>query len=123
MKHITHWTVVFSDANPHWWDRLLTPGFRHVCAFGQLPDGWIYIDPTVRGTHVYWLTQRDYLSALDSLKTHLNATALDLLLPPDRSKSAPLFPLTCCAAIAHILDVPPHKALTPLRLYQTLIGG
>ena len=114
---MTNYTVYFTYASrPHWWTRLLKPGFSHIYLVEYLPQGCIVINPNISSLEIkYYLTGENLPDNLYQL-----AIPVDIKTDIDLCKKQPIFPrlFTCVEVIKSILGITKRSIITPYQLYK-----
>lgn len=115
------WYVVFGqDANPHWIDRFLRPGFKHVFAFGYLPGHkiWIIYDVKLSATILGVIEKEDAARLIGWIVT--SGRALEWKPRATQNTVRWRAGFWCVPAIKHLLGLR-CVALTPWQLYRWML--
>lgn len=120
---LVHWYLVFTEIDhAHWWDRWLAPGFRHVYAFRQTPEGWLYINPRTDYTEI---ALEPYLNDNPAngfqVVSEGPVTVLNVLaaVPKHRLRCRWFVgPVTCVEIIKSLLGIRAFFVFTPRQLYH-----
>ena len=111
------YTVFFTYASqPHWWTRLLRPGFSHVYMVEFLPQGCIVINPNISSLEIkYYLTGENLPDNLQQL-----AVPVDIKTNIDHCKKQPVFfrLFSCVEVVKSILGIRNRLIITPNQLYK-----
>lgn len=118
------WYVAFVDGEKAWWWRFVRPGFRHVIAFAwqERAKAWLIVSPEMRDTSVIRLLDEAEFTALYAFLAARRAHLLlaRTALEPQRR----LFrPWICSLVVGALLGVAPRRALSPFRLYRSLLAS
>lgn len=121
---LTAWFVAFTDSSGDlWFHRPLRRGFRHCLAFAwdETARVWVLLSPGFDGVILRALDD----AAIGRLLAHLRTSKATILLAGTRAKQAfrLRFLLTCSSAIGVVLGIGEVGALTPYRLYRTLMAN
>lgn len=117
------WYAAFhGDENNWWWDRICTPGFRHVSAFTYYPGPgvWVVYDVTFNRTNIRVISRTEWIAWLQSLPRHRTILRAEV---PEEPHSRPWWlKLTfwCAPAVAHLMGIR-SRALRPQALYRDLL--
>jgi hypothetical protein len=120
------WFVAFIDSNCEvWFQRLLKPGFRHCFAFGwdENAQRWVYVDPLWETIYLRAFSHAEIgcvFARLNAQGARLVAMASRPQLPRARFPR-PRLMLSCVSAIEALLGLSSACAVTPYRLYRTLL--
>lgn len=113
------WLLCFYDGEtPTWWQKILKPGFRHVCACCYFADigMWVYYNPTRRGTEIQVARPDDFAGRWAQLARDCAAI---LRFPSQADRNATPLSWWCVGAMKALLGIR-SGALSPYQLYRDL---
>lgn len=113
----SRWHLVFQPVSELWWVNWLCPGrFKHVRAFGLIPDSdtWIFYDVGFRKAELFVATGR--MASITIGKWIEGATVLAIAPAPVAAAWTGM-PFLCTTAVGHLLGLQ-CVAVTPTALYR-----
>ena len=116
------WLVCFTNGDGHaWWDRLLRPGFRHVCAASYYADvgAWVLVDSTRTGLVVEVVPPDGFDGRMAQL---VRDSAAILRVPSAEGRSRAEFHAGWCVGTVKSLLGLNSRALAPFGLYRHLLA-
>jgi hypothetical protein len=111
------WHLVFQPVAELWWVNWLCPGrFKHVRAFGLIPDSdvWIFLDVGFRKIELFVATGRQ---ASATIGKWIEGATVIAMAPRKVGAAPPLIPFLCTTAIGRLLGLP-VAAWRPDVLYE-----
>jgi len=116
------YAAFYGDQDRWWWDKICSPGFRHVAAFTYYPgpDVWVIYDVTFNRTNIRVISRTEWMVWIQSLPDH--RTILRAEIPEDPWPRPWWLKLTfwCAPAVAHLMGIR-SRALRPQALYRDLL--
>lgn len=113
----TRWHLVFQPVSELWWVNWLCPGrFKHVRAFGLIPDTdtWIFYDVGFRKAELFVATGR---LASFTIGNWIEGATVLTMVPSMAGRHPVMLPLLCTTAIGRLLGLR-CIAVTPDALYR-----
>lgn len=101
----TRWHLVFQPVSELWWVNWVVPGrFKHVRAFGLIPDTdvWIFFDVGFRKAELFVATGR---AASHTIGTWIEGADVLVMAPAAQARAPMWMPLLCTTAIARLLGL------------------
>lgn len=113
----TRWHLVFQPVSELWWVNWIVPGrFKHVRAFGLIPDTdvWIFFDVGFRKAELFVATGR---AASYTIGTWIEGADVLVMAPAAQARAPMWMPLLCTTAIARLLGLQ-CVAVTPSTFHR-----